>query len=762
MTSFDTAKPPISVAAPVFPLARRLTPALFAATMFLSALLVFAVQPMFTKMVLPRLGGSSSVWSVAMVAFQAFLFIGYLYAHVLTRVLSPQRAAILHLGFLALVAFSLPLGIARGFDVPPDQGVMIWLVGLFAASIGMPFIALSATAPLLQNWFAATGHPQVRNPYVLYAASNLGSFCALLAYPFALEPLLTLRLQVELWSFGYAALAIGICASVFMVVNPPGATPITLRHDARPAIRPRLWEWSTWTALTAVPAGLCIALTAFITTDLAAAPFLWVLPLSLYLLTFVAVFRERPWISHASVLRLLPYVLAPLSISVLGGAKAYWLAIVLLHLAAFVLIALACHGEAYRRRPEPGRLTEFYLWTSFGGVIGGVFAGLVAPNIFNNIYEYPILIAATVLVLPGPFTLGVRHFAREAAPPLIAASIIFVLWLLLDVQIPAEAAPVKAVLLVAIVALMMWQAQRPARFFGYVVMAFVLTGLWQIGVSSVKTVRSFFGVHQVVETADGTHRLLYHGTTIHGAEQIRDAAGHPVAGHPVPLTYYYFGGPLSEAVAAARSARGSLDHVALVGLGTGSMACHKREGERWTFFEIDPEVIRLASDPQNFRFLSACGPVERIVAGDARITLTASRERYGLIVLDAFSSDAIPVHLLTREAFAGYSSRLAPNGVIAVHVSNQHMELASIISAVGAAEGLIAYVKEDDQANQPLRDYRLNAQVVVLAKSVIDLGDLPSHRGWQRLEPVNGIAAWTDDYSDVLRAILRKKLGSLN
>ena len=306
MTSFDTTKPPISVAAPVFPFARRLTPALFAATMFLSALLVFAVQPMFTKMVLPRLGGSSSVWSVAMVAFQAFLFIGYLYAHVLTRVLSPQRAAILHLGFLALVAVSLPLGIARGFDVPPDQGVMIWLVGLFAGSIGMPFIALSATAPLLQNWFVATGHPQVRNPYVLYAASNLGSFCALLAYPFVLEPLLPLRLQGELWSLGYAALAIGICASVFMVVNPLGATPVALRQNARPAIRLRMMEWSTWTVLMAVPAGLCIALTAFITTDLAAAPFLWVLPLALYLLTFVAVFRERPLIPHALVLRLLP------------------------------------------------------------------------------------------------------------------------------------------------------------------------------------------------------------------------------------------------------------------------------------------------------------------------------------------------------------------------------------------------------------------------------------------------------------------------
>jgi predicted O-methyltransferase YrrM len=266
----------------------------------------------------------------------------------------------------------------------------------------------------------------------------------------------------------------------------------------------------------------------------------------------------------------------------------------------------------------------------------------------------------------------------------------------------------------------------------------------------------------MIESSDGTHRVLFHGTTIHGAEQIRDKAGQPVTGRPVPLTYFYFGGPISEAVAATRSARGNLDRVAVVGLGTGSLACHKREGERWTFFEIDPEVIRLASDEKNFRFLSECGPIERIVSGDARITLTASSERYDLIVLDAFSSDAIPVHLLTREAFAGYHSRLAPNGVIAVHVSNRHMELASVVSAVGAAEGLIAYVKLDDQANQFSEDYRANAQVMVLAKSVIEFGDLPSRPGWRRLEPVSGIRAWTDDYSDVLRAILRKKLGSLN
>jgi spermidine synthase len=503
--------------------------------------------------------------------------------------------------------------------------------------------------------------------------------------------------------------------------------------------------------LMAVPAGLCIAVTAFISTDLAAAPFLWVLPLALYLLTFVAVFREQPWIPYPLVFRLLPFAVVLLAISRLHIVKLPWLAIIALNLAVFVLIALACHGEAYRRRPEPGRLTEFYLWTSFGGVIGGMFAGLVAPNIFNNVYEYPILIAAGLLAMPGAFAGGAWRLARDATPPLIAAAVVIALRLLLDIPLPVAAAWIVA-------ALLLLQVRHPSRLFGYVALAFAITGLWPAGVMPVETARSFFGVHRVVETADRTHRLLFHGTTIHGAERVRDATGRPVEGRPPPLTYYYFGGPISEAVKAARGVRGRFDRVAVVGLGTGSLACHKRDGERWTFFEIDPEVIRLASDERYFRFLSACGPVERVVPGDARITLAASSGHFDLIVLDAFSSDSIPVHLLTREAFAGYLTRLAPDGMIVAHVSNRHMELAGVLSAVGAAEGLIAYVKQDDQANPSLKDYRANAKVVALARSVADIGDLPARRGWRRLEPPLGAATWTDDYSDVLHAILRKML----
>lgn len=722
---------------------------LFATTLFVSALLLFAVQPMFTKMVLPKLGGAPSVWSVAMVAFQAFLFIGYVYAHVIARALTPARAAIVHLLGLAIVAMTLPLGIAKGFSVPPAAFPMLWLIGLFTASIGLPFIALSATAPLLQSWFTATGHGQARNPYVLYAASNLGSFCALLAYPFAVEPFLPLRAQGMIWSGGFLALALLIAASACLVArNGDRAALFVEPLSARPTIRQRL----TWTLLTAIPAGLVVALTSYITTDLAAAPLFWVLPLALYLLTFVAVFRERPWIAHAQVLRFIPFVVASLVINVLGSDKVFWLLFLVLNLTAFVLIALACHGEAYRRRPAADRLTEFYLWISFGGMLGGVFAGLIAPNLFNNIYEYPMLIAAALLVLPGTFAGGPRHFLREVWPGLMAAALVVVLRLL-DVRLPLDAQKPLQVLLVALAGVMVFHVKRPARFFGLVVFVFVLTALYQPGVTVIERARSFFGVHKVVETADGKYRLLYHGTTIHGAERISETGSQ----RPEPLTYYYFGGPLSDTVEAARGAQGSLGQVAVVGLGTGSLACHQRGGEHWTFFEIDPEVVRIARDDRNFHFLSACGPTDEIVLGDARLTLAGSSGRYGLIVLDAFSSDAVPVHLLTREALHGYLARLGPHGVIVFHVSNRHMELASVVAAVGAAEGLVAYFKQDAGANDFHNDYRANSEVVAMARAVTDLGDLPSRPGWRRIELKT--AAWTDDYSDILRSILRKEFG---
>jgi hypothetical protein len=499
-----------------------------------------------------------------------------------------------------------------------------------------------------------------------------------------------------------------------------------------------------------------VAVTAYISTDVAAAPLLWVLPLALYLLTFVAVFRDRPWFSHALVIKIVPFLVAPLAISLIGGDRAYWLPCIILNLLTLFALALACHGEVYARRPAPARLTEFYLWTSLGGVIGGMFAGLLAPYIFNRTFEYPILIVAALLTLPGALSGGVRSLLWRFSPA-IGVAALAILLSFAGFHVSERAALPLQVALVVLVGLMLLWRRDTALFAALAVVAFIVTAVWQPGVNVIETTRSFFGVHRVIETSTGTHRILHHGTTIHGAERVREADGTPVTGRPEPIAYYYPGGPISEGVAGARAAQGGLKSVAVVGLGAGNLACHRVAGENWTFFEIDPEVVRLARDPNRFRFLSECAPAADIVLGDARLTLTASAQHFDLIVLDAFSSDAIPVHLLTREALRGYLARLSPRGAILMHISNRHMELAQVVAAVGAAEGLFAVRKIDDMANNFPVDFRANAHVVMLARHEADLAPL-ARTGWTKPE-ASDVAAWTDDYSDIMGAILRKKLG---
>src|SRR3954447_6660227 len=731
----------------------RLLPLLYGLTLFVSALLLFSIQPMFAKMVLPKLGGAPAVWSVAMVFFQTTLLAGYAYAHVLNRTLRSRRAAMLHLMLVGVTAIALPIAVAPGWSAPPPDGAALWLFGLFAASIGLPFFALSASAPLLQSWFAASGHPQASNPYVLYAASNLGSFAALFAYPVIVEPFLTLKTQAAAWSIGFALLAV-LLSVVGLFTS--GAAPAVAQAD--PAdVRASAGERLRWIALAAVPSGLVIAVTAYLTTDVAAAPFLWVVPLAIYLLTFVAVFRERPWIAHGQAVRFVPFAVAPLAVSLIGGERVFWLTTIVLNLAVFALLTLMCHGELYARRPNPRRLTEFYLCTSFGGVIGGAFAGLLAPQIFNGNYEYPILIALALLCMPGLFSGGARKAFTEAAPWLVASAALALVWYVTRFQLPATQELPFQVLLALLAAAMLFQRHRPMRFFGLVILSFTVTALWRPGIAPIETARSFFGVHKVADVADGKARVLYHGTTIHGAQRLRNDDGTPVNGPLLPQTYYYPGGPFAEAIGAARAARGSLDHVAVVGLGTGTLACHRKGSEHWTFFEIDPEVVRIARDPHRFEFLSRCAPETPVIVGDARLTLDASTDSYDLIVLDAFSSDTIPVHLLTREAVAGYLSKLSPHGVILLHISNRHLDLAPVVANVAQSLGLAAFMREDNSAGDLLTTLKANARLVVLARDTADAGSVAGD--WAPLQPDRSSALWTDDYSNILGVMLRKKFG---
>jgi hypothetical protein len=609
---------------------------------------------------------------------------------------------------------------------------------------------------MLQAWFARTGHPQALDPYFLYGASNLGSFFALLAYPALLEPLLTLRDQSRLWSAGFILLMLllAACGALLTLCMRQASTQ---RSADVAAAAPSWRDRMTWMALAFVPSALLIAVTSHISTDIAAAPFLWVLPLALFLATFVLTFRAGGSGVHIWMLRLQPVVAAPLVIGLMGGERAYGEVAILLDLGMFIISTMICHRELYLRRPDASHLTGFYMWISVGGVLGGISSGLIAPMIFPDVWEYPILIVLALMCRPAAFMTGSRVWLREGLVFLAAIAIATIPALMLGMKLPPQANGVWMIGLVTMAAIIMLQAAYPVRLVGLVAFALVVTAIYHPGTVAKETARSFFGVHKIVESYDGRFRMLYHGTTLHGAQRLRDDTGIPVTGKPEPLTYYYSGGPLSEAVAATRTVKGSLNRVAVVGLGTGSLACQSKPGERWSYYEIDPVVARIARDASKFRFLADCAPNADIILGDARLTIADAREPYDLIVLDAFSSDVVPVHLLTREAVGLYLSKLAAGGVIAFHVSNRYLELASVVAEVAAAQGLVAYEKRDTAiTNAELKqNMYASSLVVAVARREEDLAGLRGVSGWTKYQASGAVQPWTDDYSNVLSALWR-------
>lgn len=725
--------------------------ALFTLAIFLSAALIFAVQPMFTKLVLPRLGGSPSVWSVAMVFFQAALLAGYAYAHLITHYLPGRMAIAAHLAVLLLALFSLPLAIATGWGRPPASGEAFYLIGLFTISIGLPFFALAANAPLLQAWFARSGHPSARDPYFLYAASNVGSFLALLSYPFFVEPLTRLGEQTRFWTFGFYALIllIALCGAVLWPLA--GRKPLFPAH-ADVAGAPAWKDALIWIALAAVPSAFLIAVTAHISTDVAASPLLWVLPLALYLATFVIVFQTRPVIPHRFALAAQAVSVALLAGVYINGSTDSIFTTIFINLAAFFFTALVCHGELARRRPPARHLTEFYLWMSFGGMIGGIAAGLIAPNVFNWVAEYPVLIVLGLLCRPGVLEGGI---ARErlvwfALFAVVAAAALHVSRSDQPLSEAKMMAIAASILLVSAVFL-----RDSLKFAAVVALALAVGAIYQVGSYKGESVRNFFGVHKIYDTADG-YRILLHGTTIHGAEKIADEEGPAPDAKPIPLTYYHANSGLAQVINAMREKKPGSLRFAVIGLGTGSIACHAREGDIWNFYEIDQSIVDVATDPGYFTFLESCAPDAKIVLGDARLTLAdASDGVYDLIIVDAFSSDAIPIHLLTKEAMAIYLRKLAPGGIVVMHISNRHMELGSVVAGIAQANGLVTRQNSRAKENEDSDKYLFSSTVAACARTDADFGVLTrQEKGWELL-PAPSRRVWTDDYSNIVGAMLR-------
>jgi hypothetical protein len=746
-----TADQPASEPRPDATSGRALLLATFTAAITLSAALVFMVQPMFTKMVLPRFGGAPSVWSVAIVFFQAALLAGYAYAHWLTRYAGGRASVAIHLAVTIAAAFALPLSIAAGWDRPPEAAQALWLIGLFTASIGLPFFALAANSPLLQAWFARTDHPAAKDPYFLYAASNVGSFLALVSYPIVIEPFVRLGDQAWSWSIGFG----------FLIALLAACGALRWRaadEDARAggaADAPPTWkDAGFWVARAAVPAGLLVAVTAHISTDVAAVPLLWVLPLALYLLTFVIVFARRPIVPHWLVVAMQPaFIIALVAVIIFDPVKTI-VGLLAVHLSVFFVNALMCHGELARTRPAPRYLTAFYLWISAGGVIGGIAAGLIAPHVFNWVAEYPILIALAVLCRPGLALPDDRRRRYLLFGGLAAAVLVLIVSTLYPVVLGETAFnwTVGAFLAASV---LFWRAPLP---FAALIAFVLLANHGIVEQAGAMSVRSFFGVAKITETTDGQFRLLQHGTTLHGGQRIREADGRLAAIDPPELLLYYWdGSAIAETFAAVRARVDRPIRFAVIGLGAGSLACRAAPNDTVHYYEIDPAVIGIARDPYLFSFLWACRPDVPIILGDARLTLAEAPDgAYDLIIVDAFSSDAIPIHLLTREAMAIYLKKLSPHGMVVMHVSNRHLELASVVAGIAAANGLITRVSDSSDLDEAANPYKFVATVAAVARSEQDFGALAQARDWALKAPDPGQWVWTDDYCNIVGAVFRK------
>jgi SAM-dependent methyltransferase len=721
------------------------SPTLFVMAAFTGAALIFFVQPMAAKLMLPLLGGSPAVWNTSMAFFQAALLAGYGYAHLLQRLSSIRTQALVHVAVLLVAGLALPLRVTQLLGEPSSTMPALWLLGVLAVSIGAPFAALAATAPLVQAWHARVFGGREGGPWGLYAASNLGSLIALLAYPVIVEPTVTLAGQRYGWSAAYVLFVLVMAALSFTAARAGGPAP-RAEAGGRVGWKDRL----TWLALAALPSSLMLGVTSHLATDVASAPFLWVVPLALYLVTFIIAFQTRPAVPPGYAL-LLQAALLPVCAFMLpiGGPILLQFAV---HLGCFFLTALVCHQALVARRPDPARLTEFYLWMSLGGVVGGAFNAFVAPLIFNSVVEYPLVLVLAALARPwrnGRLTTWQIGIAVIAVLAAVTAG-----WLVRhppqDILNFKTYDTLKVVLLVTVVAVFL--LRRNLAVF-VAMMAVLSLAAHAVGQRQavIASDRSFFGVLRQswfdVPRMGGPVRLLAHGTTLHGA-QAQDPRY-----RCRPLVYYAPETAIGQVFTSVRARKAAMD-VAAVGLGTGAVAAYMRPGDRLTFFEIDPLVVAITTNPRNFTYVSECakGRIDYVI-GDARLTLARQpASAFDLLLVDAFSSDAIPAHLLTVEAMRTYLSRIKPDGVVILHLSNRHLELHGPANAVAKAAGGVSLEQRYRKADSATSMWESSENVVIVGRSAAALAPYRAAPYWE-IPPLSRSRPWTDDYTNLPGAL---------
>lgn len=833
-------------------------PWLFSGTLFLSATLLFLVELIMAKMILPLLGGSPSVWNTCMVFYQAALLAGYAYAHASSTWLSLRHQLLLQMALVVVPVITLPLGITNDWIPPTEGSPVLWLLALLLVSVGLPFFILSASTPLLQKWFSSTGHPAAKDPYFLYAASNLGSMLALLGYPTLVEPLLPVKkgywlTQCWLWTIGYGILIVLVIRCAWVIGKgldrgeKPDPAEVKVEDDENRGTSPRpgIFTRLRWVALAFVPSSLMLGVTTYITLDLAAIPLFWVIPLALYLLSFILVFAKWPRSMHNAVILVLPPLLLLLVFQIQGEIIPRIGLLITLHLLVLFLVALVCHGELALSRPAPRYLTEFYLLLSVGGVLGGIFNALVAPAWFVGVAEYQVALALACLFLPvreggAPFSVPRWVPAQLAKPARLLAEValalligffsykLFQFFIIKQTDyawvakfrdqlrtyyfvkagklLGIPAVEVGRILVFGLPLLVCFAlAARPLRFLlgllgslgfsslrllartepllnylyvqrpvllGLGVGAFMLNGfVWQY-VSRQELIlyqgRNFYGVLKVTRAPEaGLAQLrLTNGTTSHGIQwDILAVYFTPLPIFPPapialdiirmqnwaeinrePLSYYHRTGPIGQVFAEFSGPKAKKD-IGIIGLGTGTLASYGEPGQSFTFFDIDPAVKDVAG--RYFSYLMTCRAKWGIVLGDARLQMQLARpKQFQLLIVDAFNSDAIPVHLLTREALELYFQKLSEDGILALHISNRYLSLEPVLGNLADDLHLAGLVEYDPDFDR--YPGKRASQWVILAKSMKDFGKLTQDPRWKPLQRRPEVGVWTDDYSNLL------------
>ena len=747
---------------------------LYIVTIFVSAILLFLIQPLFANLVLPLLGGSPAVWNTATMFYQTVLLLGYIYAHIVKNKLSLKWQAIVHTVVILLPLVVLPIAVPSGWSPPTDSTPVLWMVGLLAVSVALPFFVLSTTSSLTQSWFARLGTASAKDPYFLYVASNIGSMIGLLGYPLLMQPLLRLREQSALWSIGYGVLAVLLLTTTWATwrrVRGAGTDALEAA-DVSPDVAsaaPGGLRRLRWVLLAFVPSSLMLSVTTYISTDITPVPLLWVIPLALYLLTFIFVFARKQLLPPALMrtgMQVILILSATMLISQIDASP--WL-LIPLHLLAFFLITMTCHGQLAGDRPAARHLTEFYLWMSVGGALGGIFNALIAPAVFTSIAEYPLVLGLAALLVGLHAT--TRDELRRWLKPDLAFAAMLALGLsaafLAAQQLPGGGGRLVTLGALALAGSLCFIFSNRGTRYGLGMAAVFVTGLlWSDQVAKpgladdgaerrLTMRRSFFGINHVYAVDSfGTHVLL-HGSTVHGGQYLAPER------QCDPFSYYSRSNSLGH-LFETRDKSLAQANIGVVGLGTGALAGYAQPGQRWTFYEIDPDVKAIAEDPKLFSYLSACAPQSKIVLGDARLQLAReiAQQPYDVLIMDAYSSDAIPIHLITKEAMQLYQSRLSADGLLIFHVSNRYFKLQPILANLAQETGMVGlrtaradFEKIDpNQPAAPAASGTTLAEWVVLARSPAQLADLARSPRWEPLKADASKPIWTDDFASLLGA----------